>query len=223
MGGMAAQIPIKGDAAANDAAMEKVRADKIREVQRGHDGTWVAHPGLIAIARAAFDEHMPNHNQIGRPLTGYHPTSAELLTVPSGTRTEAGLRHGVRVGIRYLEAWLRGQGCVPLYDLMEDAATAEISRTQVWQWLHHGVDLDNDGRALDTTRVRAVIDEELVRIRGEVGDAAFEGGRFPLARELFERVATERPLADFLTLAAYEHIVSVPDSPSNTSPKTRTP
>jgi len=207
MGGMAAQIPIKDDPAANEAAMAKVRADKVREVQAGHDGTWVAHPGLIALAREVFDAHMPGANQIARSRDDVRVGPAELLTVPTGTCTEAGLRHNVRVGVQYLEAWLRGNGCVPLYNLMEDAATAEISRAQVWQWIRHGTTLD-DGRPVTPARVRAIIDEEMQTIRNEIGAPRFEQGRFPLARDLFESIATDTTLADFLTLPAYEHIVS---------------
>jgi malate synthase len=133
MGGMAAQIPIKGDDAANEAALAKVRQDKLREVKAGHDGTWVAHPGLVPIAKAIFDEHMAAPNQIGRRRDEVRVTAADLLAAPEGTVTRNGLRHNVDVGVRYLEAWLRGSGCVPIYNLMEDAATAEISRTQVWQ------------------------------------------------------------------------------------------
>ena len=140
MGGMAAQIPIKDDPAANEAALAKVRADKLREVKDGHDGTWVAHPGLVPIAREIFDAHMPGaepaRQRCATTCTSTRGGSARAC--PTGTRTEAGLRHNVRVGVQYLEAWLRGPGCVPLYNLMEDAATAEISRAQVWQWIHHG-------------------------------------------------------------------------------------
>ena len=210
MGGMAAQIPIKDDPAANEAAMAKVRADKLREVKAGHDGTWVAHPGLIGLAREVFDAHMPGPNQIDRLRDDVNVSAADLLQVPQGTRTEEGLRLDVRVGIQYLEAWLRGNGCVPLYNLMEDAATAEISRAQVWQWLRHGVDVG--GSPLDTARLRRVIDEEMDRIRNEVGDARFERGRFPLARRLFEQIATADELADFLTLPAYEHLLE-PETP----------
>ncbi len=205
MGGMAAQIPIKDDPAANEAAMAKVRADKLREVKAGHDGTWVAHPGLIGIAREVFDAHMPGPNQIDRQRDDVHVTAKDLLAVPTGARTEEGLRLNVRVGIQYLEAWLGGNGCVPLYNLMEDAATAEISRTQVWQWMKHRVDVG--GAPLDAARLRRVIDEEMDRIRGEVGDARFERGHFPLARELFEKISTADELADFLTLPAYEHLL----------------
>lgn len=211
MGGMAAQIPIKDDVARNDAAMARVRQDKLREVQAGHDGTWVAHPGLISLARAAFDEHLHAPNQIDRPIDDVPLDVKALLTVPEGARTEGGLRHNIRVGVQYLEAWLRGNGCVPLYDLMEDAATAEISRTQVWQWLHHGAVLEGrpGGLRLDATAVRTIIDQEMTQIRTEVGDARYESGRFPLARDLFESISTDRSLADFLTVVAYDHILSL--------------
>jgi malate synthase len=204
MGGMAAQIPIKGDAARNDAAMAKVRADKLREVTAGHDGTWVAHPGLIGIAREIFDAGMPSPNQIAKKRDDVQPDRGALLSIPHGSRTEAGLRHNMRVGVQYLEAWLRGSGCVPLYDLMEDAATAEISRTQVWQWLRHGATID--GSPLTATRVRTVLTEEMAQIRREVGEMRYENGRFPLARDLFESISTAPTLAEFLTLPAYEHI-----------------
>ena len=138
MGGMAAQIPIKNDPAANEAALEKVRNDKLAEVKKGHDGTWVAHPALVPIAKAIFDEHMPSANQIDNLRSDVSVSAEDLLEAPKGTRTEAALRHNIRVGIQYIEAWLRGNGCVPLYHLMEDAATAEISRTQIWQWVRHG-------------------------------------------------------------------------------------
>ena len=202
MGGMAAQIPIKGDPAANDAAFEKVRADKLREVKAGHDGTWVAHPGLVAVARDIFDAHMPGPNQLAVLREDVHVGQADLLLVPEGTRTDAGLRHNVRVGVQYIEAWLRGNGCVPLYNLMEDAATAEISRAQVWQWLHHKATVD--GTPFDKDRFARVVEEEMQRIRGEVGDARFNGGRFPEARDLFVRLSTAAKFEDFLTLPAYD-------------------
>ncbi len=207
MGGMAAQIPIKDDVVRNDAAMAKVRQDKLREVEAGHDGTWVAHPGLIALARDIFDAHMPGPNQIAPRRDDVVADAAALLAVPQGRRTEAGLRHNIRVGVQYLEAWLGGNGCVPLYDLMEDAATAEISRTQVWQWLHHGATID--GAPLDARRVRAIVDDEMASLRAALGPDRFEGGRFTLARTLFESVATADTLVDFLTLPAYEHIVTL--------------
>ncbi|HEX3346164.1 MAG TPA: malate synthase A, partial [Polyangiaceae bacterium] len=202
MGGMAAQIPIKDDPAANDAAMGKVRADKLREVKAGHDGTWVAHPGLVPIAKELFDAHMSGPNQLGVKRGDVHTTREELLAVPSGTRTDDGLRHNVRVGVQYIEAWLRGNGCVPLYSLMEDAATAEISRAQVWQWLHHGATVD--GEPLTKERFSRVVEEEMKRIHGEVGEARFQGGRFPEARELFVRLSTAPTFEDFLTLPAYD-------------------
>lgn len=207
MGGMAAQIPIKRDAAANDAAMAKVRADKEREVAAGHDGTWVAHPGLIGLAKDIFDAGMPSPNQIDNARTDVSVTADDLVAAPTGSRTDEGLRLNVRVGIQYLEAWLRGNGCVPLYDLMEDAATAEISRAQVWQWFKHGVDVG--GAPLTAERLASVIDEELVRIREEIGAERFSGGRFDLARTLFETISTADELEDFLTLPAYQHITSI--------------
>jgi malate synthase len=205
MGGMAAQVPIKNDPAANEAALDKVRQDKLREVAAGHDGTWVAHPGLVAIAREAFDAGMPGANQIGRPLGDVAVTAAGLLVPPAGAITEQGLRTNVDVGIQYLEAWLGGTGCVPIYNLMEDAATAEISRTQVWQWVRHGAKL-SDGRAVTPELVRATIAEELEKIRGLVGPARFDGGRFDLASRLFDQMMTGADFAEFLTLVAYDHI-----------------
>jgi malate synthase A len=202
MGGMAAQIPIKDDPAANEAALEKVRADKLREVKAGHDGTWVAHPGLVPIAKEIFDAQMPGPNQLGVLREDVHVAQADLLQVPQGTRTDAGLRQNVRVGVQYLEAWLRGNGCVPLYHLMEDAATAEISRAQVWQWLHHNCTVD--GTAFDKDRFARVVEEEMQRIQREVGDARFTGGRFPEARDLFVRMSTSPKFEDFLTLPAYD-------------------
>ncbi|HLK36200.1 MAG TPA: malate synthase A [Polyangiaceae bacterium] len=202
MGGMAAQIPIKDDPAANEAALDKVRADKLREVKAGHDGTWVAHPGLVPIAKEIFDAHMPGKNQLDVKRADVHVTREELLRVPEGTRTDAGLRHNIRVGIQYIEAWLRGNGCVPLYHLMEDAATAEISRAQVWQWLHHKAPVD--GAPLDRERFARAVDEEMQRIRGEVGDARFGSGRFGEARDIFVRLSTAPKFEDFLTVPAYD-------------------
>jgi malate synthase len=206
MGGMAAQIPIKDDPAANEAAMEKVRADKLREVREGHDGTWVAHPALVAIAKQVFDVGMPGPNQIARQRDDVSADASALVAPPTGTRTDAGLRHNIRVGIQYLEAWLGGQGAVPIYNLMEDAATAEISRTQIWQWIEHGAKLD-DGRTVTRAMVEQCIGEEFTRVREEVGAARFDRGRFADARTLFEQVATSRELQDFLTLPAYEILV----------------
>jgi malate synthase A len=196
MGGMAAQIPIKDDAAKNDAALARVRADKTREAGDGHDGTWVAHPGLVPVAMEVFDAAMPAANQIDKLRLDVNVGPAELLGVPAGTRTEEGLRHDVRVGIQYVESWLRGVGCVPLYDLMEDAATAEISRALVWQWLHHEVAVG--GAPLTTARYRAIADEETKQ---------FTGGRFADARALFDSLSTAPEFADFLTIPAYARIV----------------
>jgi hypothetical protein len=202
MGGMAAQIPIRDDEEKNRAALDKVRVDKEREARAGHDGTWVAHPALIPIARAAFDAEMPGANQLERAGEDLIVSADDLLSVPGGRITEAGLRQNLNVGVSYLEAWLRGVGCVPLYGLMEDAATAEISRTQIWQWLRYGARLD-DGRRLTEELVRRTLSEELVTIRADIGDERYEGGRFQQAAELFERLITQEELEEFLTLAAY--------------------
>jgi malate synthase len=205
MGGMAAQIPIKGDAAANETALEKVRFDKLREVKAGHDGTWVAHPGLIAVASEVFREHMSTPNQIQVKRDDVRVTAADLLSVPDGEITETGLKLNIDVGIQYLESWLLGLGCVPIYNLMEDAATAEISRTQVWQWLHHGAHL-NDGRKITTDLIRETIASQLQHIRSLVGERRFEQGKFQTAAQLFEQMMTSSRLQDFLTLAAYSYI-----------------
>ncbi|HEX6463563.1 MAG TPA: malate synthase A [Vicinamibacterales bacterium] len=206
MGGMAAQIPIKDDPDANQRALEKVRADKLREVREGHDGTWVAHPGLVAIAKQVFDEGMPAPNQIARSRDDVVADAKKLVEPPPGTRTEAGLRHNIRVGLQYVEAWLGGQGAVPIYNLMEDAATAEISRTQIWQWLAHKAALD-DGRIVTRELVARCVHEEYARVREEVGAARFDRGHFPEARRIFEQVATSTELQDFLTLPAYDILV----------------
>jgi malate synthase len=209
MGGMAAQIPIKDDPAKNEEALAKVRADKLREVTNGHDGTWVAHPALVPIAREVFDAHMKAKNQIDRKRDDVHVTREDLLAIPEGTRTESGLRHNVRVGIQYLEAWLRGQGCVPIYNLMEDAATAEISRAQVWQWLKHSAPLD-DGSVVSPERIKMIVTEEMARVKSEVGDARFQTGKFNEARALFERLSLAPRFEEFLTLPAYEIVTADP-------------
>jgi malate synthase len=205
IGGMAAQIPIKDDPAANEMALEKVRADKHREATDGHDGTWVAHPGLVDVAKREFDAVMTGPNQIDRLRDDVHVTARDLLEVPRGTVTEAGLRLNVRVGVQYLEAWLRGNGCVPLYNLMEDAATAEISRTQVWQWLHNAQPLD-DSRTVTLALFRRVFDEELERIADEVGPQRYQSGKFQLAAKLFQEIIEQDELEEFLTLRAYQHL-----------------
>jgi malate synthase len=205
MGGMAAQIPIKNDPEANNAALEKVRLDKLREVKAGHDGTWVAHPGLVDVAKRVFDEHMPGPNQISVKREDVHVTAKDLLAIPPGSITEDGLRLNVDVGIQYLEAWLRGNGAVPIYNLMEDAATAEISRAQVWQWAKHGAKLD-DGRAVTPDLVKTVISEELEKMRSRVGTNQFEKGKYHAAADLFGRMMLSGDFNEFLTLPAYEYL-----------------
>ncbi len=187
--------------------MEKVRADKRREAGDGHDGTWVAHPGLVAIAKEIFDREMPQPNQIGRKRQDVHVTASDLLEVPTGTITEAGLRQNLNVGIGYIEAWLRGTGCVPLYNLMEDAATAEISRAQIWQWIRHGAAL-SDGRRIDAALCRELLDEELVKLRESAGDDAYHDGRFEDAAKLFRELLEAPTFPEFLTLPAYEMITT---------------
>ncbi|HXM37062.1 MAG TPA: malate synthase A [Gemmatimonadales bacterium] len=197
MGGMAAQIPIKDDAAANAAALDKVRQDKLREVHAGHDGTWVAHPGLVPVAREAFASVAASH-QLAVSREDVRVTAHDLLTVPDGDITEAGLRTNVDIGIQYLESWLRGVGCVPIYNLMEDAATAEISRSQVWQWVRHGARL-TDGRVVTQDLVETITAEERKKNK-------LTGGKFDLAAELFAQLMTGSEFPEFLTLVAYDHL-----------------
>ncbi|MCZ6669963.1 MAG: malate synthase A [Acidobacteria bacterium] len=206
MGGMAAQIPIKGDPPANEEAIAKVRADKKREANDGHDGTWVAHPGLVAVAREEFDRVMPQSNQIAKRLEELSISASDLLRVPVGTITEEGFRTNVRVGVRYMEAWLRGNGCVPLYGLMEDAATAEISRTQIWQWIHHPRGVLSDGRQVTLELFRDVLGEEMTRLEADLGSEKFRSGRYGMARQLFEEITSNQELEEFLTLHAYPYI-----------------
>ena len=213
MGGMAAQIPIKGDTEANDAATAKVRGDKEREASDGHDGTWVAHPGQVPVAMDVFDRLMPEANQVGRTLDNLVVTESDLLQLPEGKITEAGLRGNINVGIQYIESWLRGQGCVPLYNLMEDAATAEISRAQVWQWLKHSAQLD-DGRVIDRTLFDQLLAEEIEGIEKELGDARFTGGRVGDAIQLFADLSTADDFEEFLTLPAYGLLIDDAARPS---------
>jgi malate synthase len=205
MGGMAAQIPIKQDPAANDAAMERVRQDKLREVKAGHDGTWVAHPGLIPVAKAVFDEHMPEKNQIARRNSQIQVQAADLMAVPEGDITRKGLEMNIDIGLRYLAAWLDGLGCVPIYNLMEDAATAEISRAQLWQWAHHAGKM-TDGTVVDVKVVEATIPVVLGRIKQELGDQRFAASKFTAAGKMFEQMTASKTLPDFLTSIAYESI-----------------
>ncbi|MDI1287392.1 MAG: malate synthase A [Reyranella sp.] len=207
MGGMAAQIPIKNDPAANDEAMGRVRADKKREAADGHDGTWVAHPGLVEIAKGEFDVIMKEANQIARKRQDVHVTAADLIAMPEGTKTEAGLRQNVAVGIGYVEAWLRGIGCVPLFNLMEDAATAEISRAQVWQWVRHAQTL-NDGRLITKEMVREIVREELDKVKAQIGDEAYAKGRHEEAAQLMIELVEQAQFYEFLTLPAYDRIIA---------------
>ena len=207
-GGMAAHIPIKNDPEANEQALAKVRADKLREVGDGHDGTWVAHPGLVAEATAIFDEHMPRPHQIEVAREAAGVTAEDLLRVPEGEITEAGLRQNVSIGVQYLEAWLGGNGCVPLYHLMEDAATAEISRTQIWQWTRHGAALA-DGRRVSAELVAETLVEELAAIRETLGAERFDAGHFDEAARLFESLSTAARCGEFLTLPAYERLIDL--------------
>jgi malate synthase len=205
MGGMAAQIPIKHDPAANAAALAKVTQDKLREVNAGHDGTWVAHPGLVPVARGVFDARMAASHQLQVTRDDVHVTAADLLAVPDGVITFQGLRTNIDVGIQYLEAWLRGTGCVPIYNLMEDAATAEISRTQVWQWVTHGAKLA-DGRRVTTDLVRHTMTDELGKLREQLGPARFDSGKFDLASKLFDAMMTGTDFPEFLTTVAYDYL-----------------
>ncbi len=205
MGGMAAQIPIKRDAAANDAAMERVRLDKLREVTAGHDGTWVAHPGLVPIAKAVFDEHMPGPNQIARRNAAIHIQASDLLAVPEGDITRKGLEMNIDIGLRYMAAWLDGMGCVPIYDLMEDAATAEISRAQLWQWAHNGGRM-TDGITLDVPVVLSTLPVVLERIKAELGAERFAASKFTAAAELFAKMIEAKQMPEFLTSVAYDSI-----------------
>jgi len=203
IGGMAAKIPIRSDPAANAAAMERVRADKLREARAGHDGTWIAHPGLASIAVQAFDELMPGTDQRSNLRSDVRVSATDLLRVPEGAVTEGGIRLNIRVGVQYLEAWLGGNGCVPLYNLMEDAATAEICRAQLWQWLHHGV-TTAEGRRVTPELFNELLAQELERIHAEVGNARTLSGVFPTATRLFTGMVTSDSFDDFMTLPAYE-------------------
>jgi malate synthase len=205
MGGMAAQIPIKNDVAANEAALEKVRADKLREATDGCDGTWVAHPGLVSVAREVFDRHMPGPNQIDRKRDDVNVTAADLLEFqPERPITEAGLRNNISVGVQYLGAWLAGNGCVPVYNLMEDAATAEIARSQIWQWIRNPRGVLDDGRKVTRELVSRLITDELPRIRKMLGESGWRGGRYDEAAALFTDITLSESYTDFLTLPAYE-------------------
>ena len=211
MGGMSAHIPIRTDEQANREALDEVVRDKTREAEDGHDGTWIAHPGLVCPARKVFLERLTGPNQFDARREDLTVQAEDLLRIPTGTRTEEGLRLNIRVGVQYLEAWLRGVGCVPLYHKMEDAATAEISRAQVWQWSRHRATLD-DGRVVTPDLVRDLTDLEMERVASEVGPERFQEGRFGEARELFEHLVFAPELEPFLTRAAYPLLLA--SSPS---------
>lgn len=206
MGGMAAQIPIKDNPEANEAALAKVRADKEREAKAGHDGTWVAHPALVSIAMEEFNKYMPTPNQIHKKREDVNVSAADLLKVPEGTITLTGLRNNIDVGIQYLEAWLCGNGCVPIHNLMEDAATAEISRTQVWQWVHHPDAALEDGTKITPALVKQIIGEFKESYKSSLGESKYANRRFELAAELFEKMSLQDSLEEFLTLEAYKYI-----------------
>jgi malate synthase len=205
MGGMSAFIPNRRDPAVTEKALAAVREDKLREVNEGHDGTWVAHPDLVPVAKAVFDEKMPQPNQLSRRREDVTVGQMDLLAVHDGTRTEEGLRNNIRVGVQYIEAWLGGNGAVPLDNLMEDAATAEISRSQVWQWIKYGAKLE-DGRTVTALLFEELLIDEMEKLRAALGAEAFEGGRFGEAIELFRHLSTSKTLEPFLTLPAYKLI-----------------
>ena len=207
MGGMAAQSPIKNDPVANEAALAKVREDKLREVTDGCDGTWVAHPGLVAVAKAVFDEHMPRANQYDRQRPDVAVSAKDLLSfLPEGPITEAGLRNNISVGIQYLGAWLAGNGCVPVFNLMEDAATAEISRSQIWQWMRSPKGKLDDGRKVTKELFKTLLAEELPKVRTHLGDAAWKAGKYEDGARLFEKITTDDRYVEFLTLPAYDFV-----------------
>jgi malate synthase len=206
MGGMAAQIPIKNDPIANEQALSKVRADKEREASDGHDGTWVAHPGLVPIAREVFDKLMQGPNQLFKMPKGPEITAKDLLTIPQGEITEAGLRNNASVSLQYMASWLSGNGCVPIYNLMEDAATAEIARSQIWQWIRHPTGVLNDGRKVTVELFRQYLTEERARLKSTLGADAYAQGHFDEAAELVDRITTATEFATFLTLPAYERL-----------------
>ncbi len=206
IGGMAAQIPIKNDPKANEEALEKVRADKRREATDGHDGTWVAHPGLVAIAMEEFDKVMKTPNQIFRKREDVHVTAADLLKIPDGTITEAGLRINISVSLQYLESWLRGSGCVPINNLMEDAATVEISRAQIWEWIRHPKGILDDGRKVTVELFREVLQDEMNKLRAQIGEEQFNKRPFATAAEILDSIITDEQFVEFLTLPAYKYI-----------------
>ncbi len=206
MGGMAAQIPIKNDPKANEEALDRVRADKHREATDGHDGTWVAHPGLVAIAMEEFNAVMKTPNQIDRKREDVHVTAADLIAIPTGTITEAGLRNNISVSLQYMESWLRGNGCVPIFNLMEDAATTEIARSQIWQWLHHPKGILDDGRKVTPDLFHQLLTEELDTIKASIGEQEYANRKFQTAAELIDSIILDDQFVEFLTLPAYQYL-----------------
>ena len=206
IGGMAAQIPIKNDPKANEEALARVRADKKREATDGHDGTWVAHPGLVAIAMEEFDAVMKGPNQIDRKREDVHVTAADLLKIPDGTITEAGLRINISVSLQYLESWLRGSGCVPINNLMEDAATVEISRAQIWEWIRHPKGILDDGRKVTIDLFRELLNDEMAKIRAAIGEEQFSRRKFQTASDILDSIITSEQFVEFLTLPAYQYL-----------------
>jgi malate synthase len=207
MGGMAAQIPRADDPEWTEFANNKVLEDKEREAKDGHDGTWVAHPGMVGLAKQAFDEHMPQPNQIDKQRPDVNPSAVDLLEKPEGPITMDGFRNNISVGVQYLAAWLAGRGAVPVFNLMEDAATAEISRAQVWQWIHHPKGILEDGTEVTPELFRQVLDEELEKIKNDiVGPERWEQDEFGTAAQLFDRISTQDEFVEFLTLPGYEYL-----------------
>lgn len=206
IGGMAAQIPVKNDPVKNEEALAKVRADKEREAYDGHDGTWVAHPGLVPVAMEVFNRLMREPNQIWYKREDVQVSAEHLLAVPAGEITEEGVRTNISVGIQYIEAWLRGSGAVPIRNLMEDAATAEISRAQVWQWIRHDKGVLSDGRKITIAMVKQWTSEEMLLLKQELGEEKYQHSQFPLAGELFLRLVTEDTFEEFLTIPGYRYL-----------------
>jgi malate synthase len=206
IGGMAAHIPVKNNPVANEEAMEHIRADKKREANDGHDGTWVAHPGLVAVAQAEFDAVMKTPNQISRKRDDVQVTAADLLKVPTGTITEAGLRNNISVCLQYLEAWLRGSGAIPVNNLMEDAATVEVSRAQIWQWIHHPRGILQDGRKVTIELFHRFMNEELESLQNAIGEEQFGKRKFAIAAQILDEVITDDHFVEFLTLPAYHYL-----------------
>jgi malate synthase len=209
MGGMAAQIPIKNDPVANEQAIAKVRADKEREASDGHDGTWVAHPGLVALAKAAFDKVMKTPNQINRQREDVNVAAPDLLEFqPQKPITENGLRININIGVQYLGAWLAGTGCVPIFNLMEDAATAEISRAQIWHWIRSPLGMLDDGRKVTRELFQELVPQELAKVRQILGEQQYAAGEYEEAARMFEKLTLDEDFVDFLTLPAYDYITA---------------